>query len=321
MGIWDSWTREAPNYTHGMPTPGSTLQPNEHYVEVTLRRMSGVAARVGFKKLYGTVHSDAGTQHASGELASVAKLIAPPQLANVTPSDFARALVINQPLFGPTPYRGGLIKLNVALLAIKSADLLGPYLDLLVGVGAAAGVPFVNVAKEITPILRRGVDVLTQSGGSSSLEIYVVSNVEARTGAFVVMRTDKAKVRLEDLRVAADFTVSHAKGMDISRYPYITVTIDATANRPDWRAVPALRTAYDDLAGHLEHDRPQQAGEALTTFRRIALLSDDLIKSDAEKIVADAKKLHDDLIGATLTSGGDRAIVPTFDEFDPFARA
>ena len=151
--------------------------------------------------------------------------------------------------------------------------------------------------------------------------MYVVTNVEARAGTFVVMRTDKAKVRLEDLRVAADFTVSHTKGIDISRCPYMTVTIDATANRPDWRAVPALRTAYNDLADHLEHDRPQDAGDALTAFRRIALLSDDLIKSDAEKIAADAKELHDNLIGGTLTSGGDRVIVPTFDEFDPFTRA
>ena len=79
--------------------------------------MSGVAARVGFKKLYGTVHSDAGTQHASGDLVSVAKLTAPPQLANVAPSDFARALVVNQPLFGPTPYRGGPIKLSPAATA------------------------------------------------------------------------------------------------------------------------------------------------------------------------------------------------------------
>ena len=30
MSIWDGWTSEAPNYTYGMPTPGSTLQPNEH---------------------------------------------------------------------------------------------------------------------------------------------------------------------------------------------------------------------------------------------------------------------------------------------------
>jgi hypothetical protein len=329
MSIWDAWTGEGPRYTHGMlaagacapAVPSFSLQPDVHYVQVTLRRMQAVAARRGFKKLYGAVHSDAGTQHASGELVSFAKLIAPPQLRNVSARDFGCAIITNQTLFGPTPYRGGPIKLNAALLTITSADLLGPYLDILAEVGDAAGAPYVSLAKQFIPTLRHGIDALTQSDGQKSLEIYLVTNLEPRAGVFVVMRTDKATVRLEDLRVAPDFTLSHSAGADISRHPYMVITVDAATHRTDWRAVPELAVAYDGLHDALKRDRPEEAKEAMAVFRRTAGLSDDLIASDAETIMAGAERLYNDTLEATLTASAGELALPTLDEFDPFAEA
>ena len=329
MSIWDAWTGEAPRHTHGMLAPDAcpagmpsfSLQPDAHYVQVTLRRMQAVAVRRGFKKLYGTVHSDAGTQHASGELISFAKLIAPPELRNVSARDFGRAIITNQTLLGPTPYRGGPIKLNAALLSITSADLLGPYLDILADVGSAAGVPYVSLAKQSIPILRRGMDALTQSDGQKSLEIYLVTNLAPRAGVFVVMRTDKATVRLEDLRVASDFTLSHSAGADISRHPFMVITVDAATHRTDWRGVPEVAVAYDGLIDSLKRDRPDEAKEAMAVLRRTVRLSDDLIRSDGETIVAGAKQLYKDTLEATLTASAGELALPTLDEFDPFAEA
>ncbi len=329
MSIWDAWAREAPRYTHGMlaagacppDVPSLSLQPDAHYVQVTLRRMHTVAVRRWFKKLYGAVHSDAGTQHASGELVSFAKLIAPPQLRNVSARDFGRAIITNQPLFGPTPYRGGPIKLNVALLSITSADLLGPYLDILADIGATAGVPYVSLAKQFIPTLRRGIDVLTQSDGQKSLEIYLVTNLEPRAGVFAVVRTDKATVRLEDLRVAPDFTLSHSAGADISRHPYMVITVDAATHRTDWRGIPELAVAYNALVDALKHDRPDEAEELMAALGRTARLSDDLIGSDAKTIMKGAKKLYDSALAATLTASVGELVLPTLDEFDPFAEA
>lgn len=330
MGVWDFWTTKSRNYVYGMLDESQCsgnirclpLEADEHYVVVLLRRMRIVNVRTGFKRFYGAVHADVGAQHATGKVVSFTQVIAPPELRDVSPENLDRTIITNQALFGPTPYRGGPLKLNAALLSVQSADLLGPYLEVLTDLASLAGVAYVAAAKPFLDPLRRGVDLLTGTTGPQSLEIYLVTNVTSpMTGAYVVVRAPDTEVRLRDLRLAADFSLSHAGGMDLSDYPHMVFTLEASTSRPDWRGIPELGPAYDEFIEALKTDEPPAIEEALTVLRRTILLSDDLLSQHAKTLVAQIEAKRDMLQEGVLTAKGRDVRLPTLDEFDPFSSA
>lgn len=174
MGIWDFWTTKSRDYVYGLLEEGQcsgdihcvALQADEDYVGVLLRRMRIVNVRKGFKRFYGAVHADVGAQHAAGELVSFTQFVAPPELRDVSPEKFDRTIISNQALFGPTPYRGGPLQLNAALLSVQSVDLLGPYLDVLTDLGSLAGVAYVSLEEDDGVAFFDGL----HAGGAEPLE-------------------------------------------------------------------------------------------------------------------------------------------------------
>src|SRR6266849_9521759 len=161
---WDLLTKNAEQYTHGWledsqcaPTLKRTpLVPDRAYVQIWLRRMWIVKTGKLWKKYYAAIHSETETSEASFK-----QLIMPPGVRDVPASQLDRVIVENQLLMGPTPYRGGNLKVNVALLSVKSADFAGPFLEVLSDLGAAAGVPYVSLAQPFLKPLTKGVDLLT----------------------------------------------------------------------------------------------------------------------------------------------------------------
>jgi hypothetical protein len=84
-------------------------------------------------------------------------LLAPPELKELDPAHLDRIVSIDKVLLGPFPYRGQL-GVTVALFSVKSADLAGPYLDLLTSLADTAGVSFLAAAKPYIEPLRKGAD-------------------------------------------------------------------------------------------------------------------------------------------------------------------
>lgn len=328
MPIWDFWTTKSQDYVYGMLDESQypsevqcyALEPDRHYVQVFLRRMRIVDVRKGLRRFYGAVHADVGSLHASGKSVSFAQVIAPPELRDVSPGNFDRTIISNQPLFGPTPYRGGSLQVNAALLSVESADLLGPYLDVLTELATLAGVAYVSVAKPFLDPLRHGIDLLTGSTGPQSLEIGLVTNLtKPTTGVYVVMRAPKVDIRLQDLRVDSDYSLTHINGADLARFPYMVLTVEGDVTRPDWRGVPDLGVRYDELAKALEADDPPVVEDAFALFRRTTHLSDDLILEHARILVNQVEAKKNEILDAPRTGAGTPTVaVPPLDFFAPF---
>lgn len=68
-------------------------------------------------------------------------------------------------------------------------------------------------------------------------------------------------------------------------------------------SIPELKAAYVEVAEAVKRDKPDEHKEALSAFRRIALLNGDLLFDHANQLVAQVKARMDELMGATLTSG------------------
>jgi len=329
MTFWDFWKTEAKDYVFGQLDPnqgpiGTATVPivkDQHYVRVILRRMRIVNTRIGTKKFYAALHSDIGMWHDSGRFVNFKQLITPPELKDVESNSLDRAIVSNQPLLGPTPYRGNPLQLNLALVSVKSADFAGPFLDVLSGLAGAAGVSFVNVAQPFLKPLAAGIDLLVGTSGSAMREVQVVTNIEPlSTGIFVTVRAPTEELKLADIRVAPDYALTHSNGKLLSNYPYIVCSIESSAGRDDWKGIPEIKGAYDLVAGAVKSDKPKEYEECFTIFRRVTLLSDDLQFDHAKDLVRRVRMKMDELMGAPLTAGGKQREVPTLAEFNPFPR-
>jgi hypothetical protein len=328
MGVRDFWKAEAKDYLFGLldatqgpaGTSRTPILKDKAYVLVTLRRMRIVNVRLATKKLYGAVHSDLGLLHQSGSIVNFKQLIAPPELKDVESASLDRTIVTNQPILGPTPYRGNALQLNLALVSVVSSNLAGPYLEVLSGLASAAGVSFVSIAQPFLKPLASGIDLLTGISGASMREIQVVTNLAPlQTGVFVVMRATQNDLKLDDLRVAPDYSLQCPDGRPVTKYPYIVASIESAADRNDWMSIPELKAAYVQVADAVKRDKPDEYQEAMASFRRTALLSNDLLFDHAKELVAQVKARMDELMGPTLTSGTSvPKQVPPLSSFNPF---
>jgi len=327
MGFLELWKKQSQDYVFGYAVPENTPKPgsgvqlaaNDDYVTVWLRRMHIVAVRIGTEKFYGAIHGDLGIWHSSGEFVNFKQVITPPELRDVPAKELDRTIIANQVLLGPTPYRGGRLQMNFALLSIKSGDLAGPYLEILGSLASSAGVTFVSVAQPFLQPLQKGLELLTGAEGKAVLEIQLVTNIDSpRTGVFVLIRAPNTKLKLEEIKVQQDYSLTK-QGRPLSEYPYAVFSIETSQTRPDFNGIPEVRKAYDFVIQAVKSDKPQEYKEALIVFRRTVLLSPDLLDAHAETLYDQVKTKMDAIMGQPLTSA-DRSAksIPNLSEFDPF---
>jgi hypothetical protein len=330
MGIWDFWTTEAKEYVHGQLDESQCssnfalqpVTPDKGYVEIVLRRMKILKVRIGTKKFYGAVHSDLGLYHSSGHDVGFKSLITPDELKgkDEDATRLDRVIISNQRLLGPSPYRGGALRLNLALLSVKSVDLAGPFLEVLSGLSSAAGVSYIAVAQPFLKPLAAGIDLLTGTAGAAVREIQVVTNLDPlKTGVYVVLRASRDELDFKDIRVNEEYTLTFADGQPITDYPYMVISIESSQTRNDWKGIPDIKKAFDAVADAVKNDKPKEYEEALAAFRRTVLLSDDLLLDHARELFKQVKETMDDVMGATLTTrSAFTREIPTLDAFNPF---
>lgn len=329
MAFWDFWKEEAKDYVHGWlepaQTPGTVLSPinaETSYVTVRLRRMRIVNVRVGFGRFYGAVHADVGLWHAAGRKINFKQLIAPPDLQDVSSGSLDRTIVVDKELFGPAPYRGGALDLNLTLLAVKSTDLAGPFLNVLTGLASAAGVSYVKMAEPFLKPLSDGIDLLSGTKDASGREVALVTNLSPpRSGVYVVARATRSELDLSTVTLATDYTLRDRSGSSVSKYPYLVVSIEGSPERVDFMGIPEVRIAYDAVKKSVSDDDPKAYQDTLNVFRRVVLLCDDLLSPHAKKLFEDVKKKMDEIMGAPMTAGtGERAGLPELGSFRPFEK-
>lgn len=328
MGLWDFWKTESKDYSHGLLEPqqapsfsSDKIDVDARYVTVKLRKMRIVNVRIGSKKFYAAVHADIGLWHGEGKFVNFKQVIAPPDLKDVNAESLDRTIVKDQTLLGPTPFRGGSLHVNLALLSVKSADLAGPYLDVLSGLSDAAGVSYIKMAEPFLKPLTAGIDLLTGTSGASMREIQLVTEVEKlRAGVYVVARAPEADLDIKTVVIDKDYILRYSSGAPITKYAYAVFTIEGDTEKYDWQGIPSVKAAYDELKKTVEKDDSAGYPEALARFRRATLLSEDLIPSHARVLYQDVKAKMDELMGPSMTGirTPTRPPIPDLSAFNPF---
>jgi hypothetical protein len=277
------------------------------YVTITLKSMRVNNVREFYTKFYGIAHSFISLTHLAGGTGSFHTVTTPTELKNLDAGNLDKVIMLNKPLAGPVPYRGGSISMDLALFSIKESDLLAPYIELLESIAGKAGVSVLSTAVPFLEPLKKGIDSLTNRSGDTHLEIGLSTTFsDPTTGWFVVMRAPKAQHIIEKVKVSiTDFSlIEISTGKPLTGFPYMVFSITKQNIRSDWAKIPYLLETYNELRAAVRKGSFTEAEQLLTVFKRVAMTSEDLLLSDSARIaslVDDEIKL---IMKATMISAG-----------------
>jgi hypothetical protein len=264
----------------------TAIAPNEGYMSVILRSMRIVNVRKGISKFYGAVQSWIAVPQIGQGLAEFQVVSTPSELKNVDAANLDRVLTMDQRILGPIPYRGGDLRLELGLFSIRSADLAGPFLDILTKMSEAAGVSYVTAALPFVQPIKDGINLLAGADKDSILEIGISRAVMVpQTGYSAVIRAPRGTIDGASLRVAQDRRLQDQQGAAIRNYPYIVWSVEITTHRPDWFLIPELKKAYEKLNECVRNGQEQAVNDASAAFRSTTLTCSDLLFNDAQTIV------------------------------------
>lgn len=326
MGWWDrllrakaeEWVFAPVVDESGRADDRRVVEPETAYLGIFLRSMRIVHVRKGLTRFYGAVSSSCTLPHRSGAPAEFVVVTTPADLRDVEAGDADRVLVLDRRLLGPVPYRGGDLDVEIGLFSVRSADLAGPYLDVLETMASAAGLAFVGPATAFVAPLRRGLELLVGADGPSMLEIGLAKTFSpAETGTYCLVGASRDAVDTDALTLDAGGRLLH-RGEPVQAHPYVVVTVEANERRDDWFQIPALAEAHRALVADVATGDQARVREALAVFRRAAVLSDDLLAADGARLAA---KVADDVALALGTAPMAAASIslPALDEVALYA--
>lgn len=261
------------------------VAPETSYLSVILRSLRVPYSRRGFSRFYGAVTSRCSLPHRSGVPAEFCLVTTPPALKGVEPKHADRVLTLNKRLLGPVPYRGGDLEMELGLLSVKSADLAGPYLEVLETMASVAGVAFLVPALAMARPLQRGIDLLLRTGDPAVLEVGLSATFPTpETGLYCLIAASRQTVDPSGLRLGADSQLLTGDGDPVVDHAYLVFSIDAHPRRDDWSQIPDVREAHEDLVKEVARGDFERVDDAKGAFRRAAVMSPDLLAADGARL-------------------------------------
>lgn len=280
------------------------IRAQKDYISVNLKGMRIVNVRKGLSKFYGTVHSNISVPNRDTGKAEFKVLTTPGKLQELDASNIDKVISTNIPLLGPVPYEGGRVEMELGLFSIKAVDLTAPVLSLLSNISKLSGVSFVNTATHYLEPLKQGIEILTGSSDKTVLEIGLSTTWDKLvTGNYVIMRVPADKINEDELFLDKEFRLTDENGNSVRDYPYLVFEIIATNHRYDYFNIPDIGAAYKSLQTELRKGDNNASRDALKVFKRLVLVSNDLIREDAKTICDDVEKEVSEFI--SLTSDDD----------------
>ena len=307
MGIWtDLWRTQAKGWAFGHLGDEVAIEPYKRYITLMLRQLRIVNERVGFSRFYGTVQFYGRVPHLSGGPVEFASMTSPGQLRDVRKKDLGNLVIGRRRLLGPVPYVGGDLEIEMGLFAIKSQDLLMPYLELIDDLSTAAGLAFVNVAAPYISAIKKGAGALIQPEGSASLEIgAAVTFAPVQAGTYFAARLDSAARDLAKFSLDGNDRLIDDQGHLVTSVPYLVFSVMESAVRDDWHQIPAVSAAYNQLMKAVrDQESLKEIDSYVEHFRRVVLTDPDLLPGHANQVLEQTKQQVDGVTTGTKTSGG-----------------
>ncbi len=282
--VRDLLKKEAARWFFGRIGPGPAgepVQPERAYLGLYLEAMHIRDVRVGAQTFYATVASSCTVESREGKPAELVVVSTPDTLRGADPKHLDRIVIGTVPLVDAVPYRGGGLGAEIGLFSFPGRFLVGPYLEFLGDVAAAATSAWLPVATALVAPVRKGLDLLFGAATDARLEVGLAHTwTEPVTGYYAVVRTP---VQEPGFTLGTGAQLLNPDGTPVQE-PYLVLRLDARPERHNWASIPDLQLAYQAIAHTVQSNNLSAAKEALAGFHRAALFSPDLLSVDAQRV-------------------------------------
>jgi hypothetical protein len=308
-------TAQAPN--GGQP---DYIEKDEDYVSIVLKSMRVPNVRKGSSEFYGATYAHTSLLQRDQQHGDFTSIVVPSQLQLADSKRLDRVLSLNHRIFGPVPYCGGDLKIEIGLFSIKENELARPFLNLLEKISTIAPLAPIAAAMPMAHALLEGIETIA-SVDQTILEVGVHRSFQQIvTGTYAVIACDKADIKIDSLQLDPnDYKLVAPKGSPIKDSAYFIFEIVKDKHRPEWRKLPEIEAKYAELQGVARDGKYNEAKELLTVLKRYLLSSNGLQTSDAQAIHREIEKKTNLVLGSALTRGGTkRGEMPAIEALNPF---
>ena len=276
-----------------IPDGVGALKANEHYFRLWLDEMFLKDERRWFTEWHPAVHS-AVTFEFGDQSQVITRIAGASTLKDVDEKHLNKVITLSTALTGLMPYRGGLVRINAALLAMKGEDSVKQLIDVLGEISTKLAVPQLSTAVNIAKPLAQGVSALVGiTDGEMMLGVdATLSGVELQSGSYAIVFATPEEVPVADLSVEAHRL--HFRKRPLEGRNYILLRIERLDTRDDWDSLSAIHDPYQQAIDLLTDGDLPPAQKALKKAIGGALKSSDLTESDRRRVIDALKKRYAD---------------------------
>jgi hypothetical protein len=275
-------------------TKSEEVAANERYIELVSEFAWIPKLRKGFTRFHKATYSEVSLPTLDAN-AVFQTLSTPKALQQMSPDDLSRVIQLRHRLFGPVPYRGGDLSLQLGVYAIKEKDLAQPFLELVSTFADLGTASFLSTAKSFATPITNAVNALTGASDDVSLEIGInqlltSSTGTVRTGYYLVIGAERKDIDPSKLKLdPSKNSLLDAAGNDIKKFPYIVFRLTSTDKHATWFQIPEIKESYQAIRRAIGQDRAK-AELLVKAFRPLAMVSNDLLMPDGERLAGLVQK-------------------------------
>jgi hypothetical protein len=302
----------------------SSLAGGDGYFQLWVVQMFLKSDRDWFKSWYPVVQSL--TRFRFGNLPNpieVAQIAGPGYLRDVDPAHLDRIVQVDLPLTPLVPFTGGMVQIEVGLVAMQASDTLKRFLNVMGSFASLLSVPQLSSAVNVAATVSKGVDQLlgigdknmvlgyqrtlesAGGGGDNDLRPAYVALINAASGTY---NPENLWVRNSRLLYGADL----ANSAELTGVDFMLLRIETRRCRDDWDAFNTISEPFTKAMNALTQTdtagNPNVADAAafIRAAAVAAMNSPDLTANDRVKVARAIRSRYDEYKTAVL---GERALV------------
>lgn len=313
MAFWDTLKsvaeKNAAHYVYAfIPDPqGIPLTPHAAYFRLWLTEMYLAKSRKWFTEWYPAVHSTVQLK-----LAGVAPVTLP-HVARPPDKQLGRGVLHDYALTDLLPYRGGVVQIQAALLALKGTDYISASLKILENFTVLVHVPLAESLQVAQGIVQGVEELMNATDGNVHLVLHEALISEGGGGdnvlqpGYIVVMLAEAKTFDKERFSVSDQHLQY-DGKLVDDIDYFLLRIETRTERDDW-ALPYIEDPLNKACEALVFGDNTKAATFRNSLTLAVLQSSDLTDNDKRRVLQ-AVKQRLESCAAGLGATGD---VPTLE--------
>jgi hypothetical protein len=272
---------------------GTPAAANQHYVRIWATHMLLSESMKWLTTVYPAVYSIVHLRFGDDDQ-DLANLAGPKQLGNLKPADQDHSKLINQPLTGLLPFRGGTVRLSCGLASVPATNILSNFLNTVSDFAGKLAQPQVSAGITLASSIATGVQSLLGAGDTKLMLYYDTTYTglpgeQALQSGFVFLSDVKAGTISSDQLWIIDgeprIGSTAANAGPITGQNYVLLQIEVRTDRDDWGQFKDIEVPLQEAISAKISGKQDDASKFLIAAKLAAFNSQDLTEVDRKRVL------------------------------------